>query len=262
MKRRSGLLREESKILVSRLLKHWPASRLSTRVVHLVGSPTLHEIYVESALLTTSPEEAAEAVLGESVDYAHEYAEVRDRVTRQRSEGARYPDYYVVEEGTAYLLYMLVRHLKPALTVEVGVADGRSTEVILSALDTNDSGRLISIDIDEEAGAALAGHPRWQLRTHSPGRASSRQLGILLSEVGPPELFFHDAMHTYDGQYADYLAAWEHMRPGSLFVSDDVDESWAFVDLARRFRLTPVVLTDRRKAAGMLRRPDISAGRR
>jgi len=216
----------------------------------------LHELYLRSALITLSPMEAAQAVLGESVNYAEEYAQAQVLLALQAS-GAhrRYPDYSEVEDGTAFLLYSLVRHAKPSLTIEVGVADGRSTQVILSALDANEGGRLISVDISDEVGGSAAGHPRWSLRVRSPGRSASRQLQDLLEEVGPPDLFFHDAAHSYYDQYADYLAAWQHMQPGSLFMSDDVDQSCAFIDLVTSCRVKPVILTERRKAAGLVLLP-------
>ena len=221
-----------------------------------MGPASLHQIYSHSALLTTSATEALEAVLGESVDYEEEYSRVRERLAGEiASPGRRYPDYYMVEDSTASLLYTLVRHTKPALAVEVGVADGRSTQVILSALDANNAGRLVSVDIKDDVGGGANGHPRWSLRVHSPGRSSSDQLRDLLAEVGSPDLFFHDASHSYYDQYAEYFVAWEHMRPGSLFVSDDVDWSCAFIDMATAFCVQPIVLNEGRKAAGMFLRP-------
>jgi predicted O-methyltransferase YrrM len=216
----------------------------------------MDQLYRYSALLTASPAEAADAVLGESVDYGDEYSQVRERLdVRMDSFGRRYPEYCMVEDATACLLYTLVRHTKPSLTVEVGVADGRSTQVILSALDANDSGRLVSVDISDDVGGGARGHPRWSLRVHASGRSSSAQLRRLFAEIGSPDLFFHDASHSYYDQYAEYLAVWEHMRPGSLFVSDDVDWSFAFYDLTVAFSVRPVVLTEGRKASGLFRRP-------
>jgi predicted O-methyltransferase YrrM len=248
--------RERMKIMTSRRLKHRPLRRFSRRVVQLAGSPMLHDFYLHSALLTASPADAARAVLGESVDYVDEYARVRERLDTQMAAIDRnFPDYFAVENSTALLLYTLVRHAKPSFSVEVGVADGRSTQVILSALDANKAGQLVSVDVNTDVGGGARGHPRWSLRVHSPGKSSSRQLRDLLAEVGPPDLFFHDGMHTYYDQYGEYLAAWEHMRPGSLFVSDDVDWSFAFIELTRAFCVEPVALIDRRKVVGVFRRP-------
>ena len=245
--------RESLKIMLSRLLHDRPLANVSSRVAHLVSPPTLHELYVQSALLTTVVDDAVEAIVDGGVSYAQEYAEVRARIAREASEASQhYPDNWAIEEGTGYLLYTLVRSTKPSLAIEVGVADGRSTQVILSALDANESGHLVSVDIKHDVGGAAVGHPRWELRTRTPGGRATRQLRELLEDVEAPGFFFHDAGHTYYEQYADYLVAWERMRPGGILMSDDVDWSWAFIDFARRFALNPVVLTDGRKAAGVV----------
>jgi predicted O-methyltransferase YrrM len=249
--------RERIKIFASRLLRELRLiRRFSGWIVHLAGSPMLSDFYFHSALLTTSPAEAAQAVLGEHQEFAAEYAQVRKQLDAEAAAvESIYPAYYEVEDSTAFLLYMLVRQAKPSLALEVGVANGRSTQVILSALDANETGRLVSVDIDPEVGGAARGHPRWSLRVHTPGRSSSQQLRDLLVEVGSPGLFFHDAGHLYYEQYPEYLAVCEHMRPGGLFASDDVDMSYAFLDVTRSLNVKPVVLTDRRKVVGVFRRP-------
>jgi len=244
------------RVLTSRMLQQGALGWFSSRVAHLVGPASMDDLYRHSSLLTASASAAAEAVLGESVDLRDEYGQVRERIdARMDSFGRRYPEYCMVEDATACLLYTLVRHTKPSLTVEVGVADGRSTQIILSALDANDAGRLVSVDVSDDVGGGARGHPRWSLRVHFSGRSSSAQLRRLFAEIGPPDLFFHDASHTYYDQYAEYLAACEYMRPGSLFVSDDVDWSFAFHDLTTALSVRPVVLAEGRKASGLFRRP-------
>ena len=257
--RRLGRLR----IPLSRLLRQSPGvGRLSRAIAHLVGPPTLHEIGLRSSLLTTSAEQAANAILDDCVGYAQEYEHIQKRIVEQSANThLRYPDYFAVEGATAYLLYMLVRHVRPSQTLEIGVGDGCSTQVILSALDANDNGRLISIDITDDVGGAARGHPRWQLHVRSSGRSSSKDLEDLLADIGPPDLFFHDALHTYHDQYADYAVVVDHMRPGSLFASDDVDWSWAFLDITTNLGIKPVVLVDRRKAVGAFLLPEEPPGR-
>lgn len=248
----SGLAKHRIGVPLSRVLHQWPVVKdMSRAVAHFVGRPTLHDIYVDSSLLTISAEQAAEAVLGERMGYAQEYEHVRERIAEQATNAPlRYPDFFAVEETTAYLLYMLVRHVRPSQTLEIGVADGLSTQVILSALDANDHGRLTSVDISDDVGGAARDHPRWHLHVRATGRSSRRELQDLLADMGPLDLFFHDAGHKYHDQYADYVDALDHMLPGSLFVSDDVDWSWAFLDITRNAGIKPVVLVDRRKAVG------------
>jgi predicted O-methyltransferase YrrM len=247
---------DDFKIWASRLLQKQPLNRLFTsRIVHLAGSPMLHDIYLHSAVMTTAAEEAVKVIFGDDVDYADEYKRVRGQLATGGAEiESIYPEEYGVEESTALLLYALVREARPAVVLEVGVANGRSTQVILSALDTNGAGQLVSVDIDPRAGGPARGHPRWSLRVHTGGKSSTRELRQLMEELGPVDFFFHDAGHSYSEQYSEYLIGLEYLRPGGLFVSDDVDMSFAFLDVARRANVRPVALTDRRKVVGLFRR--------
>lgn len=248
--------RAHVKIAASKLLQRRPLNVVSHRVARLVGPPMLHHMYIAASLMTDSASEAADAVVTGAADCSAEYEVVRDRIAGSAATVAsHYPDYYMIEDRTALLLYTLVRRSKPQLVLEIGVADGRATQVILSALDANGSGRLVSADIKSDVGGAAAGHPRWTLRVHSTKVSSSRQVRELVEQVGSPDLFFHDGSHTYYDQYQECLVAWRAMRSGSLLVSDDVDQSFAFLDLARAAGCKPVVLTDRRKATGVLVRP-------
>jgi predicted O-methyltransferase YrrM len=243
--------REQLKITVSRLLAEGPLRNATDRVLHITAPPTLHAIFTRSDLLTASAADATTGLLGEEVDYRDEY----EALEAPSNAGPDvYPDYYKVGDATNYLLYSLVRHLKPRLMVEVGVADGRSTQTTLTAMDVNDVGRLVSVDIAADVGGAARGHSRWALHVHSVAHASS-QLGDLLDRIGPVDAFFHDAGHTYASQYADYLVGYRALRPGGVFISDDVDWSWAFLDLTLTHGIRPIVLSDVRKAVGLFVRP-------
>src|SRR5215471_19329097 len=107
--------RERVSIPLSRFLHQWPGIRgLSRAVAHFVGRPALHEIYLRSTLLTTSAEQAVEAIFGDCVGYAQEYEHVQQRIAEQSTNAnLRYPDYFAIEEATAYLLYVLVRRMRP-----------------------------------------------------------------------------------------------------------------------------------------------------
>jgi predicted O-methyltransferase YrrM len=220
-----------------------------------MGAPSLHDLVAQAAVFSESSETVAAAVVGTPVDYQDEYKLVAERIHMDAGETrANYPDYFAIEHGTAALLYSLVRHAKPELVLEMGVADGRSTQVILAAMDANGLGQLVSVDISDDVGGAAAGHPRWSLRIHAPQR-SDRQLRALLSEIGSVDMFFHDAGHLFHEQLADYLAAWDRIRPGGFLISDDVGDTWAFLELARSASIRPHVLLDHRKVVGVLTRP-------
>ena len=122
----------------------------------------------------------------------------------------------------------------PETVVEAGVAAGVSSAVILKAMAENGRGELHSIDLpllgkDEEVGKLVPDQlrDRWSLRL---GPASDL-LSPLLEEVGPVDLFLHDADHAYGSQLREYRVAWPHLKSGGVLLSDDVDNP-AFVHLS------------------------------
>ena len=58
------------------------------------------------------------------------------------------------------VLYALIRALRPAQIVEVGVASGGTSTHILSALHANDFGKLWSVDIEANCGLNIPEHLR------------------------------------------------------------------------------------------------------
>jgi predicted O-methyltransferase YrrM len=249
--------KQQLKIRASRFLERGPLRPVTERIRHLTAPPTLHHISSRAELLTANAAEATVALLGEGADHGDEYENL---TTQQAGPGDAYPDFFKIGDSTARLLYSVVRHLKPDLVVEVGVADGRSTQTILNAMDANEAGRLVSVDIADDVGGPARGHPRWTLHIHSVRNASTELAGLLDRE-GPADVFFHDAGHTYASQYADYLVGYDGLRPGGVFISDDIDWSWAFLDLAYARDLRPIVLADLRKAVGAFVRTDAGRAR-
>ncbi len=160
------------------------------------------------------------------------------------------------------LLYALVRHLRPAAAIETGTASGVSTTYILAAMERNETGRLLSIDLPFRAGieelepvvpgtrialrdsspippAAEPGwivpddlRRRWQLRL---GDARDL-LAAALGELGPLGLFLHDSLHTYDHMRFELELAWPHVEAGGIVAADDVFffPHGAALELARR----------------------------
>lgn len=191
-----------------------------------------------------------EGVLGE-------YQEVSEKlVARYAATDLYYPQTHGVEAETSAVLYGLSRLLRPGSVVETGVADGRSSWLILAALERNGSGLLHSFDINHTAGRLVGEHPQWRLeildRRH-PEACFSRAL----DRVGPIDLFFHDSDHLYLPQLFEYGQAWPRMTEGGVFASDDVNCSRAFLDFCERRRQRPVFLFDSRKITGAVRLPRV-----
>ncbi len=140
-------------------------------------------------------------------------------------------------------LYRLVRRYRPIRAVETGVYFGKSTVAILAALQRNDAGRLISIDMPVTPAQTHARTPksigklvpaslsdRWELRL-----GDARQLlpPVLLEGV---DFFLHDSDHTYGHMTFEYEAAWRALSIGGVLASDDTKWSSAWVEFLERHR--------------------------
>jgi predicted O-methyltransferase YrrM len=188
-------------------------------------------------------------------DVQAEYAEVAARLAqRYASVELHYPRTHGVEVETSAAIYGLTRLLRPRCVVETGVADGRSSYLILAALARNGDGLLHSFDINDTAGRLVGEHPQWRLKILD-GKAPDRALRSALADVGPIDLFFHDSDHLYLSQLFEYDEAWPRVVDGGVLASDDVNVSRAFIDFCAGHNQRPVFLFDNRKIIGAVRRP-------
>lgn len=139
------------------------------------------------------------------------------------------------------LLYTLVRLQKPEIVVETGVFDGLGSAYILAALQKNDSGRLVSIDVGENVDMP-ADVPECEVGWIVPDRLQDRwdcKIGDareLLPEVAASEssigIFLHDSLHTYDHMRFEYETALSAMEADGVLVSDNVRFTDAFAEIA------------------------------
>lgn len=211
----------------------------------------LHDLYQECDLWTESPEEILRFA-GLPPDPHHD-SESRDAslVVERRSKQVRlhYPDFYDVAPRTEQLLFLLVRAHRPEIVVETGIANGRSSAIILAAMDLNDTGTLHSVDIKNDVGALVPDqHPRWVKHI---GDGSSAALEGVLKDIEPVDLFIHDSDHGYGTQLAEYEIAARYGSSRYILASDDVNWSYAFLDHCRTQSLSTTVLSDVNKCFGI-----------
>jgi methyltransferase family protein len=161
-------------------------------------------------------------------------------------------------------LYAVLRKVRPEVAVETGVANGFSTAFSLLALQTNGTGHLHSIDLPREvgrdyepgtfyegegrAGIPPGSQPGWLIPpelkeqwTLVLGR-SQDELPPLLGRLGTIDSFMHDSEHSFDCMWFEFKAAWPHLRPGGVLVSDDVNSTEAFSRFAAQEGREPIRL--------------------
>jgi hypothetical protein len=185
-------------------------------------------------------ETGLQQLLGIDANFAEEFWPRWERVIRSLQErGLKVGphSFYGWNDGDAGFvraIWCLVRHLRPDIVVETGVAHGVTSCLILEALALNGAGNLWSIDLPpynphtrKEIGIAVY-EERLRDRWAYISGTSRRRLPSLLAQLRHVDLFVHDSMHSRRNVSFELEFAWKHLRPGGVIVGDDIDVNPAF----------------------------------
>ena len=149
------------------------------------------------------------------------------------------------------LLYVLVKSKKPQLLVETGVANGVSTSAIMSALDEdNSSGSLNSFDVLPETKEAYLGKGKWNFHLLDKKR-THKQLYVAVGNSPLVDIWLHDSNHGYRWQKFEYLLALSRLKEDGVLISDDIDASPAWGELAKSHFRESYIIFDSRKFVGI-----------
>lgn len=164
-----------------------------------------------------------------------------------------------VRELHAYrsLLYLITRVVRPSVFVETGVLNGFSSAFILLAMQHNNMGKLISVDLpsrDDEilrqgTGELPAGKQTGWIIPDSLRDRHTLRLGpaqTLLPEVlqtaKPIDIFLHDSDHRYSHMMFEMCLALHHLSPSGLIIADNIEQNAAFSDLVRAEQARSLVI--------------------
>jgi predicted O-methyltransferase YrrM len=117
-----------------------------------------------------------------------------------------------IHEMEGRIIYALVRHYKPKTVLEIGTADGCGATHILSALEANNKGTLLSLDIDANAGAKIPDRlrHRWTL-----------QVGDSLdAPLTKADFVFEDGAHEYEYCFPTTNRILKEVKPKVLIAHD------------------------------------------
>lgn len=140
-------------------------------------------------------------------------------------------------------LYVILRSIRPKTVIETGVGIGLSSAYILEALNRNQGGRLVSVDLpnadkswklppDTEPGFLVpeSVRGRWQLRLGNVREL----LPMIIKDLGVVDLFLHDSEHTYETMMFEYQLAFSVLSQAGVIISDDAMWNTAWLDFVRR----------------------------
>ena len=148
--------------------------------------------------------------------------------------------------GALDLLHGIARGISAKSVIETGVAYGWSSLALLLAIHDQAGASLVSTDMPY----VKMNNERWvgctvpdELRRHwTLIRRADRQ-GIpkairLLPEI---DLCHYDSDKTYQGRMWAYPKLWNHLRPGGVFISDDIGDNLAFKNFSETLGIQPIV---------------------
>lgn len=181
-----------------------------------------------------------------------------------RREGEQRAATSAVEMGGAAdldLLYAVVTLSGAHRVVETGVAFGWSSLAILAALQGRAKGALVSVDMpyprrnnDAFVGIVVPDRFRsdWSLIRAPDRRGIKSALDHLGGEI---DLAHYDSDKSYQGRAFGYAALWGALRPNGIFISDDIQDNFAFRDFVDEHQLEFAVGTSGGKFVGVTRKP-------
>jgi predicted O-methyltransferase YrrM len=159
--------------------------------------------------------------------------------------------------GQFQLVHFLVRHLRPRVVLETGVAAGWTSQAILTAMEANGVGTLYSSDfpyfrLDEPeryVGCLVDDtlRPRWHLALNGD-RAN---LAAFLPEIGTIDLVHYDSDKSVEGRQHVMDAIASRLSPEAVIVMDDIDDNTFFRDWIARTGRTCRVFARGRKFVGL-----------
>lgn len=191
-------------------------------------------------------------------------ATVEQRFPEVFRRAAERADRCLVEMGGAGnidLLYQLAEHLGACRVLETGVAYGWSSLAILLSLQGREGARLISTDrpyprFGEESSVGCVVpedlRPGWTVIDRADRQALPRALRLL----GTVDLCHYDSDKSRAGRLWAYPRLWRALRPGGIFVSDDIQDNLAFREFAEAIPAEPLVVSWKEQYVGLLCKRD------
>ena len=136
------------------------------------------------------------------------------------------------------------------MIIETGVANGITTNAIMKALEESGAnGELNSFDVLPETSKAYSGD-NWKFHLLK-GKNVHKQIKSAVSSLPKVDVWVHDSDHGYRWQKFEYLLALSVLSKNGILISDDIDASSAWSELAKSHFRKSYIIFDSRKFIGI-----------
>lgn len=144
------------------------------------------------------------------------------------------------------LIWRICEGMQAQTVLETGVAYGWSSLAILASVSGR-NGWLYSVDMpnlllhDQSLTGAVVPvplHSQWTL-IREPDYSG---LSKALRSIDTLDFVHYDSDKSYFGRATTYRRLWQYLRPGAIFMSDDVSDNTAFRDFAAEVEIEPIVV--------------------
>jgi predicted O-methyltransferase YrrM len=189
------------------------------------------------------------------------WAEAQEWATEFRASARRRLDMSAVPlqggGGHFLLVYFLVRHLRPEVVLETGVAAGYTSQAILAAMERNGRGRLYSSDFpyfrldapEQYVGFLVDDELRHRWRLGLNGDRAN--LAEFLPEIDRIDLVHYDSDKSVEGRQFVVDAIHDKLAPDAVLVMDDIEDNTFFRDWVTRSTMRFRVFGGNRRFVGL-----------
>ena len=237
---------------------HWQhAAHLTARkVLPDHDSPELRDAARRWAEKRAVPVEQALAAIG----LRDETPALPTEVLEEGAERAAASSVKMGGAGDLRLLHAAVRLSGARRVVETGVAYGWSSLAILAAFDAAADAMLVSVDMpyakmNNEAFVGIAVPDRYRTRwrlIREPDRNGLKK--AIACFDGMIDLAHYDSDKSWWGRKFAYKVIWRALGDGGIFISDDIQDNFAFRDFVEKRQLTFAITEASGKYVGVTRK--------
>jgi len=186
------------------------------------------------------------------VKLRHEYEAYRAALMqRYKAVTLAYDAAFAIEEGSAFVMYALVRLLRPSIVLETGVANGHSSALILNALGENGCGELHSVDVSDDVGDLIVDRRNWHLHLLDSS-SLKKSFAAIVARLPTIDLMVHDSDHSYQWMRYELETVLPRMSSGGVLACDDANICYGMLDFCAAHRMKPLLLVETRKVFGVL----------